>query len=91
MKKIRAMREESKYIIQTKEEVRRKKILIYSVLFVLLIFLSFICYKSFKVSNAVTTSISEEQADSTPESLSMEENATVRSPHGIWRQIMRLT
>ncbi len=66
-------RENKKYIIKTREDIRRQKIIVYSVLFLLLTILIFVCYKSFSVSVASTEEI-EESKEKIVEPLSMEEN-----------------
>ncbi|MBR3153061.1 MAG: G5 domain-containing protein [Clostridia bacterium] len=77
MKKIKEMREENKYIIQTKEDVRRVRLIVYSGLIVILIFLSVICYRSFKVSEAADTNEPEKEVKIEPKALSMEENESI--------------
>ena len=69
---MKKLQENKKYIIKTREDIRRQKIIIFSVLFVLLIILVFICYKSFHTSVAYSQeNIVEEKV---VEPLSMEEN-----------------
>ena len=77
MKKIKEMREENKYIIQTKEDVRRVRLIVYSILFVILIFLSIMCFRSFKVSEATDVQESKQEVKEEPKVLSMEENESV--------------
>ncbi|MBR3132474.1 MAG: G5 domain-containing protein [Clostridia bacterium] len=78
MKKIREMREENKYIIQTKEDVRRVRLIVYSILLVILIILSVICFRSFKTTEATDVSDSvQEKKEEEPKALSMEENQSV--------------
>ena len=69
---MRKLREEREYIIKTKEDIRKQKMIIYSVLFSLLIILSLLCYKSFSVS-AVSIQTPTKKNVSI-EALTMEEN-----------------
>ena len=70
---MRKLREEKKYIIKTKEDVRRQKMMVYSILIFLLVILSLLCYRSFSVS-AATIAMPEKKTKNDIKTLSMEEN-----------------
>ena len=84
MKKIREMREENKYVIKTNETIRRQKIIVFSILIVLFIALSFVCYKSFKTAEASSVKeISKSNGNDENQTLSMEENENVLNMESI--------